>query len=708
MNSSTPPPPYGAHSESDVACRASPLEETIPKSRESGVPHYDGKIPMSPGAISDRSTQPHKLQDQTDQFGPQPTCCVMRRSSHSEQQAQFINAMSAPKKFFNFVTVEPLAFLAILAIYIEFPSIQDLIYTKICLQVVSDLPHINQTQQFVTPRPLISHSITRSRLNETLNNQSIVSQNFNREPQKSLSNGRIGQQVDAVTAPPNLLQSNDHQALSGLSKGDVRQLCDRMNRTAIPLKIRQEIIEEDSLFWLKYQLIICSVCALSCPYWGGMSDKINRLIPLNVPIIVSVLSNTLSLIFGFLISLNSHDSLSVDWLFLGAVMVGLSGGQAVVIVGSFSFISDNTSSESRSVRVAILESVIYLSHSVGFLLTKFIMKLGLATPEQIWLNRHFVAFGLCVLLNIICVIYSTLKLRHQRFHRILNNFERNQQEAFAGESISTGTAALRGNLSGSDCATSGAVSSNHERLRELTASTPDDLDGPIVRADRSWSSWGTVLLFNYYKETYTTTTKKRESRNVIILILLCGFISAMSLSILMSLLFIYLRTEPFEWTTSQYSSWNFITSITRGVALVCLTIGMKFMKNWNIPDPIVAAVGFLSKGIGLTMIALAQSTDIVNWSLLAFVMSEYSMPPIRSLLSKLVVREEVAKIYSCLAAMQSICFMMGSIILYFAYTSLKLQSFFRLSFFVVAGFQFLAVIIMLSIYTKLRRRVIVV
>lgn len=563
--------------------------------------------------------------------------------------------------------IEPLAFLAIMALYIEFPSVQDLIYTKICLEVVANYPNISSTK--LQPK---SH-LTSSTMHE------------------------LGVQNETIV---------DYSSRAHFT-------CDRLNKTAIPKEVRQEIAANDSLFWLKYQFILCLLCALSSPYWGGMSDRIGRLIPLNVPIFMATLSNIISLIFGLLISLNSHSLFRIEWLYLGAVLIGISGGQAVVIVSSFSFLSDNSSNESRSKRVAILESVIYLSHSFGFYITKHIMSLGLASFGQPWFNRHIVAFSTCILLNLICILYSLLKLRHHKFHRFLNNFEREHQELSAEGIVANSSSATGGSLGRIDSCNSvinaapeSSFKNSDSRQRELTSSTPDDLDGPIARLDKSWADWGAILTFEYYKQTYATTMKRRDSRSIILLLLLSGFISSMSLAILMSLLYIYLHMDPFNWTTSQYSSWNSITSITRGVALVCLTLSMKFIKGWNVPDPFVAAIGFLSKGFGLILIAIAQSSALINWALLAFVLSEFSMPPIRSLLSKLVVREEVGKIYSCLAAVQSICFLFGNVIFYLAYTSLDLQDFFRMSFLVVACFQLAAVVLMLIIYYTLRRKVI--
>lgn len=660
-------------------------------------------------------TSPKEL---ADRYNRQHNCAM--NSAHSPQtrsdsRGRLVDTLIAPKRFFNYITIEPLAFVAILALYIEFPSIQDLIYTKICLQVVSNHPHLsasnmNSTIAQVTSRSLqvaqtgIS-SFNPANATRSLNYLNLDLDRISNSTRLPLNaNGRIQQPPSTIPVKPQEVnyQTADHF------------LCDRLNKTAIPKDIRQEISNLDSLFWLKYQLIICILCALSSPYWGGMSDRIGRLIPLNLPILMAVLSNLISLIFGISISMNSHHLFRIEWLYLGALLIGISGGQAVMIVNSFSFISDNTSNESRSKRITILETVIYLSHGAGFFINEHIMKLGLSPIERAWSNRHFVAFSICIILNLFCTLYTLLRLRHYKFHRFLNNFEREQQEAAAGSyHTSGGSVGPLASLSRLDsCGVPVRLGdreiSNPDRQRELTSSTPDDLDGPIVKADKRFSHWGVVLTLDYYKQTYVTITKRRDSRALIWSLLLCGFISALSLTSLMSLLYVYLRMDPFNFSTSQYSSWNFLNSIGKGLALVTLTLCMKFVRGWNVPDPLVAAIGFLSKAIGLTMIGLAQSPLLVSWAPCALILSEFSMPPMRSLLSKLVIQEEVGKIYSCLAAIQSLCFLLGNIIFYLAFNSLDLQDFFQVSFLVVAALQFVAVLIMLSIYHHLRKRVIII
>lgn len=613
---------------------------------------------------------------------------------------QFVNSLVSRKSFLGHISIEPLAFMVMLAFYIEFPAIQDLIYTKICLEVIASHPNLTLAVRVTDGAGLSAPQLGDDTLTRA-NTSGGLSASFS-------ADGRIQQQATSTT-PLSISQLTVPHAPSYQDEHrHTHLLCDRLNKTAVPRHIRQEVLDSDSLFWLKYQIVTCSLSALASPYWGGLSDRIGRLVPMNAPIIASILCNSISLVFGLLISLDSQALFHINWLYVGAVVVGLSGGQPVLIMNAFSFVSDNTTTDERSKRATVLESVVFAGHSLGFFLSKLIMELGLAAPQRPWLNRHFVAFGACATLNLLSVLYTATRLRHHKFHRFLNNFEREQQETaiMSSDQVGGSAAALDGGARGGVNNNNTCELATGERLRELTSSTPDDPDGPIARADKAnWSFRDSMITFRYYRETYTIATKRRDTRSILLLLLLSGFISALSLATLMSLLFIYVKMDPFNWSTSQYSQWNLISCVARGATLILLTLVMRFVPSWNLPDPIVAGVGFLSKGAGLLMVGLAQSSSMLNWSLLAFAFSEYSTPPVKSLLSKLVVREELGKVYSCLGALQSFCFILGNVAFYVTFTSYMQQDFFRLAFLVVAGIEFGAVILVLVIYTAIRRQI---
>lgn len=606
--------------------------QTMPKVAEAQVPQLEFK----PEAKNE--TKSHMRKYQADMTIDPP-----------EWKPPLASSLVASPSSWRSITIEPATLLAVIALFIEFPTVQDLIYTKICLQNIADSS---------------LHDVTRRNL-----------------------------EVEVPIASDAIIRTTD----SSLS------ICDRVNRTGLETQVRLKIEREYQIFWLMYQLIICIMCAFSAPYWGGISDRIGRIIPLNAPIVMSTLSNATLLAAGILISTNRGSLFSVEWLFLGAVLIGLSGGQAVVIVNSFSFISDNTTVESRSKRIVILETVQNVGHSVGFMIAKYITKIGLDVSREhsnrpVWINRHFVAFSTCCLINLLCVLYSIFWLRHHRFHRFLNNFEREHYEASigAGSTSNWNSMMVRRPNAPPD-----------GQLRRMDLSVPN-FESSFALVEPEGKCLSAFWTLTYYKQTYRTLTKTRDSRLIISLLLLCGFISSTCLALLLSLLYIYLRAEPFNMITSDYSSWNMWTSIAQGVALVSLSIGMKLVKSWNIPDPLVSALGFLSKSLGLLVIGLAQSTDHIAWASLALVLSEFSMPPIRSLLSKLVAKDELAKIYSCLSALLSICFVFTNIVFYLAYNSFEQQHFYRLSFVAVSMLQFAAFGIMLYIYSYLRQRTMII
>lgn len=602
------------------------------------------------------------------------------------KQSSLIRSLSTRRGIFSHVTVEPATFCAVLALFIELPSVQDLIYTKICLENTA-----NQTSQHPYHHSSLANNLNPATTPIRLNDYANSTNNY------LPSNGRIQGDSNVIETIEVITHRDDPYGLL---------LCDRINKTRLAPQTRQSIENHYQKFWLTYQLIICLMCAFTAPYWGGISDRIGRLIPLNIPLLMASVSSGFYLCCGILASLGMESFYSVKWLYLCAILVGLSGGQAVVIVNSFGFVSDNSSLESRSKRIVILETVQNVGHSIGFMLAKYIMRMSLDINTNLpkWLNRHAIAFITCMLLNLSGILYSVIFLRHLKFHRFLNNFEQEQQETTAGNGYALKLDSVILQRSNNDAS---GVHQSTPRLYPVNSSSQANLDDALAN-DSDHKCLSVFWTLGYYKQTYTTLTKPREFRSIILLLLLCGFISSTSLALLISLLYIYLRANPFNMSTSDYSSWNMWTSINQGIALILLSLCMKFVRSWDVPDPLVASLGFLSKSLGLLMIGLAESSGVITWASLAFILSEFSMPPIRSLLSKLVVQDELGKVYSSLSALLSLCFVFTNIAFYLAFNTIEHRQFYRLSFLVVSGLQFGAFATMLYIYTRLRRKTIIV
>lgn len=722
-------------------------------------------------------------------------------NNDSNAQVQFIYSLTGRRNFLRSITTEPLTFLAILSLFIEFPVIQDLIYTKVCLETVANNNNtligsnsLNLNQKINQSNPTINIELSNITIVPTINSSHEFeygdgssqhpnfSSPYNSSSQTLPSNNSVTDNVPDLSiiteqlAPEgkiqnfsNLVAQVQAQLTASSSSSQQKQesntgknatllkMCTKNSGNEITDKELRNKIDNSYLdFWLRYQMTICFICMLTIPYWGGLSDRIGRIIPLCAPIVTALCGNILSIVYTIIIKMDLQHMIAVEWFYLGAIFIGLSGGQAVLMVNSFSFISDHSTSENRSLRVTILEAIIFAAHSIGLYMSKYYLSITSVNEQQEpWLNRHSYAFFACAFFNIVALLYAVIWLRRIKFHKFINNFEREQQEIlnYSTAQLSSATSFTQVNdehnlrsttvtpihsmsnindAQDKECSSvssikqsnSPVLSVSQQRLNTSNFNSNLALNSPACDDEEKHYSTSKITAIltpiTYYKQTYMTVVQKRPTRSMIIVLLLCGFISALALTIQISLVYSYLRRIPFIWDTSQYSLWSAMGSLSKGIALIMLSIYIRFVDFWTIPDSIVSAIGFLSKGAGLLMMALAEDSSLIQWSLYASVLSEFTLPPIRSLLSKLVIREEIGKLFSCLAAGQSICLSVSTLIFYLSHkhssselistlqmvsTQDSSMSFFRLSFMIVSIFQFVAASVLLILHKTLNKRI---
>lgn len=133
---------------------------------------------------------------------------------------------------------------------------------------------------------------------------------------------------------------------------------------------------------------------------GSWSDHAGRRSVMVLPFILSLLSG------GVLLAMVLVQSMSVYWCLLAATFIGLTGGHVSIFLSSFSFLADITvdSSSSRTLRMAIAESMIFVGGMVGFLLGGYLQQeVGLVT-----------AFGAYIVCHVLAMLYILLWLQDPR------------------------------------------------------------------------------------------------------------------------------------------------------------------------------------------------------------------------------------------------------------------------------------------------------
>ncbi|XP_060790191.1 lysosomal proton-coupled steroid conjugate and bile acid symporter SLC46A3 isoform X2 [Neoarius graeffei] len=133
---------------------------------------------------------------------------------------------------------------------------------------------------------------------------------------------------------------------------------------------------------------------------GSWSDHAGRRSVMVLPSILSLLSG------GVLLAMVLVQSMSVYWCLLAAAFIGLTGGHVSIFLSSFSFLADITrdSSSSRTLRMAIAESMIFVGGVVGFLLGGYLeQEVGLVA-----------AFGAYIACHVLAIFYILLWLQDPR------------------------------------------------------------------------------------------------------------------------------------------------------------------------------------------------------------------------------------------------------------------------------------------------------
>ncbi|KAF7704348.1 proton-coupled folate transporter isoform X1 [Silurus meridionalis] len=170
----------------------------------------------------------------------------------------------------------------------------------------------------------------------------------------------------------------------------------------------KEVESRSSYMLLLYTAMTSLISILPAMMLGSWSDRAGRRSVMMLPFILSLLSG------GVLLAVVLVQSLSVYWCLLGAAFIGLTGGHVSIFLSSFSYVADITveSSSSRTLRMAIAESMVFVGGMVGFLLGGFL-------EQEFGLVAAFGAYMACHVFAILYILlwledpkpsYSTLNL----------------------------------------------------------------------------------------------------------------------------------------------------------------------------------------------------------------------------------------------------------------------------------------------------------
>ncbi|XP_053206200.1 uncharacterized protein LOC128390496 [Panonychus citri] len=127
-----------------------------------------------------------------------------------------------------------------------------------------------------------------------------------------------------------------------------------------------------------------------------------------------------------------------------------------------------------------------------------------------------------------------------------------------------------------------------------------------------------------------------------------------------SILYVFLRNKPLNWTSDLYSYLQSINYLLGGCTLLIMVpLVQKFIPRL-VNDDLFALMGFTSRAVGLIAIGLAHSSLHAFLTPLGFIFSELTLPSLKSIVSKIVDADEKGKAFAFLGLLSNVTFLLGS------------------------------------------------
>ncbi|XP_037398174.1 proton-coupled folate transporter isoform X1 [Pygocentrus nattereri] len=345
---------------------------------------------------------------------------------------------------------------------------------------------------------------------------------------------------------------------------------------------------------------------------------------------VMVLPFLLSLLSGgVLVAMVLVQSMSVYWCLLTAGLLGLTGGHVSIFLSSFSYLADVTmdSASSRTLRMAVAEAMIFVGGMVGFLLSGFL-------EQEFNLLAAFVAYLCC---SVLAILYILLWLRDPR-------------------------------------------------VTSVVIFPPKEDGGPDSENRQSG-----LFILKYAKMSFKAVFRRRsgQDRLKLHLLILCSFINNLVAVGEQSILLLYLKYKPREFTTAMFGVFNSAKMLLLGFGLLGLfPLLMRCFREMTL-----AKLSVAFKAASYVLLAFSANTWMVFLVAVVATPAGITQAVIRSMSSAIVGPDEQGAMFSFSASVEATCFFIAAFIFNGLYP-LTLPTFPGMPFIVMAGFSIIVLILM--------------
>lgn len=444
------------------------------------------------------------------------------------------------------------------------------------------------------------------------------------------------------------------QYLNVSDTSELARLCDR-NQTET---VREHIAPQQLQAMVYYNLLLFVFPLLTATMGASWSDTFGRRLTMLIPIVGSFVVQFI--LYASSRSLGTSNILISIWCC--AALSGLTGTSGLVIVSCHGYVCERVRPSRLTRRMTWLEASLFVGGFLGF---NLIGRMLQTLPLQ---QQFLCGFGTLAALHLLNIAYIGL-----------------------------------------------AVS----EVDRLT----------------SRQSIHDLFKLDHVKQVWITVTRRRANNvgpRTFAAIYFCSFLSSCALTVQTFLMFVYVRDAPFNWTAADYSYYSAIGFLVNGISLVLLFPVFYRFVRWlvhccSVAEPgyhdqqestvessgdqlasiawsqtriliqidlLLCIFGLFSKFAGLVLLGLATNVTMLFVVLAVLVLNEFAMPSFRSIIGKLVDKEEKGKALSIISMLQNASFFFGSIGFNFIFQQTH-QIHRGLTFETVAAMQLLGIVVLM-------------
>ncbi|ELT95720.1 hypothetical protein CAPTEDRAFT_180882 [Capitella teleta] len=186
-----------------------------------------------------------------------------------------------------------------------------------------------------------------------------------------------------------------------------------------------------------------------------------------------------------------------------------------------------------------------------------------------------------------------------------------------------------------------------------------DVDDGIQKTPGN-NGLSTICNWRYFTDSILVLFKKREhNRRVHVLVqllIIAFFIFAIAPAWTLSYLF--LRHEPLSWTPTMFGHFSGLNAGLRGI---CLLLALPLMKKYaKMTDTMIMIIGSVSGILSLVVFGVSTETWMVYLVPFLGFFGPSTIISIRGLISTMVEKSELGKIFGVVASLESLSFLLAS------------------------------------------------